>query len=216
MYSHNHFDTATAPRRSQDTFKTVLKLWLPLEKKGHHQKSAFLLVMQTKNSGSDSRLNPAPTWNHTIPHGTLFQAFSALFLIKTHFSSCLQCFTPSSIARETTQTSTRRSSSNMSWETQLPCTTLCPNRHIHTLVHPHVSWHTVGRLHLPLVSKTLTMLISFPGHVLQHGNLILFSDSEPKDVMTLELPLRQVLYSAVIFIQCFTNMPNTQYAGRPQ
>lgn len=43
----------------------------------------------------------------------------------------------------------------------------CPNRHTHTLVHPDVSQHTITKLYLPLVSKVLMLLISFPEYVLQ-------------------------------------------------
>lgn len=184
-------------------------------KKGSSSKISFPSSNANKNSGSDSRLNPAPTWNHAIPRGTSFQAFLALFFVKTHSSSHSWCFTPSSSARETPQTSGRRRSSNMSWETA-PLHPSLP-QHAHT----HACVSTCSSTCCRKTPSATSFWDTDTANQLSYrcpsaGNVILFSDSEPKDVVTLEIPLRQVLYSAVIFIQCFTNMPNTQYAGKPR
>lgn len=49
----------------------------------------------------------------------------------------------------------------------------CPSMHMHTLVHPDVSQHSSTNLYLPLVSKVLMLLISFPEQEISHFSLTL-------------------------------------------
>lgn len=74
----------------------------------------------------------------------------------------------------------------------------CPSMHMHTLVHPDVSQHSSTNLYLPLVSKVLMLLISFPEQEISHFSLTL------NQTATSELSISSIL------IKCFTNTPHTQ------
>ena len=157
-------------------------------KTGPSSKIIFPSSHANKNSGSDSRLNSAPTWNHVIPHGTSFHAFLALFFIKTHSSSHSRCFAPSSSAWETTQTSGRRRSSNISSETASLHPSLPQQAHTSAHASPRSSTRCQKTLSATSFQDTETANQLSWRHP-SASNLIFFSDSEPKDVVTLEIPI---------------------------
>lgn len=153
-----HCATVTAPERSRDTVKVFWNWDFLLENKGHHQTPVFPCRITNKNPVSDPRLIPFPTWNHPDPRGILLQAFWALLILKPGSSFC-SYFPLSSKPREAKHIIQKGKKKSIIQKEKLQSPGKCLP---YTSSPQHTSVHTIRRLHLLLVPKVPTLLISFP------------------------------------------------------
>lgn len=163
-YYYNHSDTVTASKLSQDAVPVLWNWHFLLKKRVITKKNQFShLAILTKLLHQIQDFIPSLTWKHTNPRGILLLAFLALLSIKTFFLMLMMFSSSAQGAKFIVQ---KEKLQYVQGNTASLCL-FCPNRHTHTLVHPDVSQHTITKLYLPLVSKVLMLLISFPEYVLQ-------------------------------------------------